>query len=248
METQTKQTREKEGLLSKIAEAGKIILNAEVASNFGLGWSINFDGYNGIRDTYRHVKHIFKSNKLNEVTPEREEYVKTLFEGTPFYSVLKEQDAFYREYGDNRSCWERGSLTQLAESLRAGNFSKALRLVKKPINSSYVTGRDAILPIYSNESSFFIGNDWRKYSGGSVSKTEALIFTDLAIIAGRLAKKLGKNPSKYYELANTALNDASSNLGGIVVHFGRGVSGLSDASQLISQRKQIIEKEFGGHS
>jgi len=243
-----KQTRTKEGLVERLLEAGKIILNTEVAEDFGFGWGINYDGYNGIRDTYRHVKHIFSSRKRREVTPEREESLKKLLEGTPFYSIVKEYDAFYQKYGENRETWKKDPLTEFAESVRAGKLSKAFRSVRKPINDSYLKYGGEVQVYPGALVSQFIGRyEGNYYGNGRISDTDALQLTDLNIIAARLAKNLGKNPSRYYELAQLAIKKASCNLGGIVFHFGiKGIEdSLNQASQEVRKREEILTKEGG---
>ena len=233
-----KQTRK--NLVERLAEAGKIILNTELIETYcgESGFGVNYWGRNGILESKQKARYALIGGI--EKTAETEAKLEELFSGTPLYQTLQKQEKFSEKI---KMPWCREKLAEFADYVRDGKTAKAYKLIRKTLASSDVTEESAISPFYGFESQNFIGRNSEEYSASG--NTEAEKYTDLAIIAGRLAKQLGKNSSKHYQSASIAAKHAGCTLGGIVVHFGRDAitEGLIEASKALKTREEIIAKE-----
>jgi hypothetical protein len=196
-----------------------------------------------------------------ERTEETERTLQRLFEETPLYQILEEQERAEEDLKVRmaQNGWQHrldsvADFMQFADLIRIDEFKEALKKIDGPIKRSvfeYPKGRKYI----GNDISVsnFIGTYYGSFYelNSNVSRVGSIKVADASIVAGRLARKVDEDPKKYYSIASIALNDASTNLGGIMFHIGARrlgeilVADMEKTSQEIDRRYKIVGRELG---
>ena len=258
--------REK-GLVGKLVEAGKLIGNTELFYRVSGRQEFNYYGHGGLKENIYRAKKILGIGLPPKRTEETESQLQRLFEGTPLYQILEEQQDFHDgcDYRD-----ERTPLMVFSDKVRGKKYWDALNRIAKPVKAAYFYNPDKVVHKEGIDSAWeasnFVGSYRNKdyYGNRNVAKIESLQLADLAIVAGRLsAGRLEKDVPEffsyarrkiarhYYHIAKLALEDASLTLGGIAFHFGSKVgsnliANMEKTAQEIKRREEIVASEGYG--